>query len=68
MGRSRRALPEHGGRKLTNLYHLSGLVQRLKKLEPEFREEQPGNSRHRLVADIADAPRKRALLQSPAIW
>ena len=31
----RRAL--HGG-KLTNLYDLNGLVQHLKKLEPEFRE------------------------------
>ena len=41
----RRAL--HGG-KLTNLYDLSGLVQRLKKLEPEFRE----------VADAARTARR----------
>ena len=38
--------PVYGG-KLTNIYDLSGLVERLKKLEPEFRsvEEEAKASR-----------------------
>ena len=36
----------HGG-KLTNLYDFSGLVQRLKKLEPEFREVEDAAKRAR---------------------
>ena len=37
---------QHGG-KLTNLYDLSGLVRRLKKLEPEFREVEDAAKRAR---------------------
>ena len=36
----------HGG-KLTNVYDLSGLVQRLKKLEPDFREVEDAAKRAR---------------------
>lgn len=36
----------HGG-KLTNVYDLSGLVRRLKKLEPEFREVEDAAKRAR---------------------
>ena len=40
----------HGG-KLTNTYDLSGLVERLKQLEPEFRKvEEENRSRRRKVA------------------
>lgn len=40
----------HGG-KLTNEYDLSGLVERLKKLEPEFREvEEEATAKRRAVA------------------
>jgi len=40
----------HGG-KLTNIYDLSGLVERLKKLEPEFRAvEEEAKARRKAVA------------------
>jgi len=44
----RRAI--HGG-KLTNIYDLSGLVNRLKEIEPDFREaEEEAKSRRRAAA------------------
>jgi len=40
----------HGG-KLTNIYDLSGLVERLNKLEPEFRAaDEEAKANRRLVA------------------
>ena len=56
----------HGG-KLTNVYDLSGLVQRLKKLEPEFREVEDAAKRARRAVSKRGYRRSRTTVeQEPA--
>lgn len=47
----------HGGQ-TTNAYDLSGLVKKLKKLEPEFREVEKENKRRRAAVERPRARRK----------
>ena len=53
----------HGG-KLTNTYDLSGLVDRLKKLEPEFRAvEEKAKTSRKAVAQRRYSPNRRHMAQ-----
>ena len=53
----------HGG-KLTNTYDLSGLVKRLKELEPEFREVEEENRKRRKEVARPGLRRRKAVPQA----
>jgi DNA-binding transcriptional ArsR family regulator len=53
----------HGG-KLTNTYDLSGLVKRLRELEPEFREVEEENRKRRKEVAKPGLRRRRATPES----